>query len=423
MAPEHVLSERLQPWTVIGGLYRLTRRVARGRTSDVWLATDVQSEQTVVLGFLVEELDPLRLRRLIGEADSLAAIQNAHVAAVYRCGLAYEAGGIPYVATEWLNGPDLAEELARCGRLDAPEAIRLGVQLCEGLAAFHERKIHRSIRPSNIFLVGGATRIVKLIDGAIAAILDPGGPRVGPDRSASDGLQYLSPEQLTDGRDLDERSDIWSVGMVLYEALSGQLPFPREAAPAEVIAATLAGHFSLTEIPPALKHVVDRCLSGRDERFSSALELAEALRRATGSMPSTTGRSRAANATNATNATRRSPPPPAPHRAPQEAAPAPQPMPPEARPTRAAAPARPKKARGPLTWLVAAAGAVVTWARSSASCPSKPWRPSGPCPSRFSSASSRGSPSTFRSPPRDTSRSSVISSACPMMRRRRRSRS
>jgi undecaprenyl-diphosphatase len=334
MAYDEHGSQHLRPRAVIDGSYRLEEKIAVGTTSALWKATDVQRDRVVALRFVFGTPNEAQLRRFIAEAESLAAIQNAHVAAVYQCGISQKVGGLPYVAIEWLSGRDLAEELAERTRLPADEVIRYGLQLCEGLSALHERKLHRSINPSSIFLSGDpSARAVKLLDRRMEAILDLRASRLTPGRTTS-GLEYMSPEQLTNGRNLDERSDVWSVGMVLYEALSGGLPFAPEASPTEVIATVLAGHFPLDDIPSALKPIVDRCLSAREERFDSANELAEALRRAGTARPSSTGRSARA-----------------------KTPPLPTPMPP-------AAPAGARQATSggsrALTWVLALAGAIVT---------------------------------------------------------------
>jgi len=338
MAQSEPGSEQLRPRTVIGGSYRLDEKIAEGGMNAIWKATDVQRDRVVALRFVLETPDGPQLRRLLAEAESLATIQNAHVAAVYQCGVTRKVGGLPYIAMEWLSGRDLAEELAERKRLPPDEVIRYGVQLCEGLSALHERKIHRSIKPSSIFLAGeSSARTVKLLDGEIKTTLDLRASRLARERPTTGSLEYMSPEQLTDGRNLDERSDIWSVGMVLYEALSGGLPFAPEASPTEVIAAAIAGHFPLGDIPPALKHIVDRCLSAREERFQSADDLAEALRRAGTPRPSSTGRS----------ARVKSPlPPPAVHATPGK--------------SQSTASARPGGSRRAVTWLLSIAGAVVT---------------------------------------------------------------
>ena len=331
-------SEQLRPRAVIDGSYRLDEKIAEGAMGAIWKARDVQRDRVVALRFVLAKPDEPQLRRFMAQAESLAAIQSAHVAAVYRCGVTRRVGGLPYIAMEWLSGRDLAEELAERKRLPPEEVIRYGIQLCEGLSALHERKIHRSIKPSSIFLAGEpSARTVKLLDGGMETPLYPWASRLARERPTTGSLEYLSPEQLTDGRNLDERSDIWSVGMILYEALSGGLPFAPEASPTEVIATALAGHFPLGDIPPALKHIVDRCLSAREERFQSADDLAEALRRAVPSRPSSTGRS----------ARVKSPPiPPAVHATPGK--------------VQSTAGPWPGGSRRAVMWLLAIAGAVVT---------------------------------------------------------------
>jgi hypothetical protein len=146
MAHDERGSEQLRPRTVIDGSYRLDEKIAEGGMGAIWKATDVPRDRVVVLRFVLATPDESQLRRFMAQAESLAAIQNAHVAAVYQCGLTRKVGGLPYIATEWLSGRDLGpRELEQpslhgsvgCG--GAPTTMRPDAHgAWQGLVTFNE---------------------------------------------------------------------------------------------------------------------------------------------------------------------------------------------------------------------------------------------------------------------------------------------
>jgi uncharacterized protein len=247
--------------------YRLEEKVSEGGMGVVWRATDVKLGRPVALKFVLGEADESVLRRFAAEAKSLASIQSPHVALVYRSGLTRPVGGFPYIAMEWLAGKDLGQELAERTRLPTAEIVGYTLQLCEGLAALHDARIvHRDVKPSNIFLVDGPRgRTVKLVDLGIARRLETHSTRLTHERNIIGTPAYMSPEQIADGLNVDTRSDIWSVGVVLFEALSGELPLFG------------AGQLSLMHIPSPLRPIIARCLTPRDLRFNTVDELRSAL--------------------------------------------------------------------------------------------------------------------------------------------------
>jgi serine/threonine-protein kinase len=277
--------EQLRPGTIIDGHYLLEEKVGEGAMGEVWRATEISLQRLVALKFPSSEQS--EIQRFVKEGVNLAQVQSVHVTTVYRCAVT-GTGGLPYIAMEWLSGRDLSKELVMRGRLPAVEVIEYGLQISAGLAALHTAKIvHRDIKPSNIYLVDGPSgRVVKLIDLGVARRLATASTRLTQKGMVVGTLAYMSPEQLT-GQTVDARTDIWSTGMVLLEALSGALPFAADATDSEVIGAIVTRSFTLPSLPSGLHAALAGCLADREVRFQSAAELTAALRRAVNVTPPT----------------------------------------------------------------------------------------------------------------------------------------
>jgi serine/threonine protein kinase len=264
--------------------YRLLRHVGQGASSDVFEAEHVHIGKRVALKLLRPELacDPRAVERLRREARSASAIGHRNIVHVDDFGVT--ADGEVYIALEWLEGETLAERIER-GPLAQAQAIDVALQIGAGLGAAHDAGvIHRDLKPANVFLVSqpGRRPLVKLLDFGIAkqvqseSTLTRTGSFVGtPD--------YIAPEQAL-GDDVDPRADLYALGVVLYQLLTGTLPF---RAPSFMVVL----HRHTTEPPeppslraparaisPAIEAVVLRCLAKRpEERFASAEELVAAL--------------------------------------------------------------------------------------------------------------------------------------------------
>lgn len=271
---------------VVAGKYRIVRRVARGGMATVYEASHIEIGRPFALKILHAELkDHATVRsRFKHEAKAAGALENDHVAAVLDFGMLPDE--TLYIVMELLRGEDLATRLAREGTIPPEEAIEIVIQMCAGLQAAHEAKvIHRDLKPGNVFLCrrDGARPHVKLLDFGVARALSSV-PSENTEIGATMGTPwYMSPEQARGQRDLDSRSDVYGLGVVLFEMLSGEKPHLAENTNALLHQIATGRAPSLASRCPELSEklcaVVDRALApDPPERFASALEFADALR-------------------------------------------------------------------------------------------------------------------------------------------------
>jgi eukaryotic-like serine/threonine-protein kinase len=278
-----------EPGTLLAGKYRVERVIGRGGMGVVLAVRHEKLEQRMALKLILPDAraHDEAAARFLREARAAARIQSEHVARVFDVGELDS--GEPYMAMEYLEGSDVASLIATRGTLEPQQAVDYLLQACEALAEAHARGIvHRDLKPGNLFLVervGGDTTI-KLLDFGISKVApaaESRGDGVTTNTSSLMGSPlYMSPEQMLSSRTVDARTDIWALGVVLYEMLSGNMPFMAETMP-EICALVMQSppvplERHKPELPGGLVRVVMRCLEKRpDDRFADVAELAKAL--------------------------------------------------------------------------------------------------------------------------------------------------
>jgi serine/threonine protein kinase len=277
------------------GPYQVISLLGAGGMGEVYRARDPRLDREVAIKVLSPHgaHDPDRLQRFEQEARVVAALGHPNVLALHDVG---SQDGTAYAVFELLEGQTLGQRL-ESGPLTVRKAVDYGVQICQGLAAVHARGVvHRDLKPDNVFLTRHGQ--VKILDFGLAkvaphalGVLDGGADGRTP---TEPGLLvgtcgYMAPEQAR-GRAADARSDIFSVGAVLYEMLSGRRAF-RGPTPADTLAALLTQDppdiSDVSQpVPPALERVVRRCLErSPEERFQSARDVAFGLQAVCGAPP------------------------------------------------------------------------------------------------------------------------------------------
>ncbi|HEU4406110.1 MAG TPA: serine/threonine-protein kinase [Polyangiaceae bacterium] len=281
-------SERWTPGQVLAGKYVVEHVVGAGAMAIVVSAMHRQLDTRVAIKFLRPEMlgKSDLVSRFRREGRAAAKIRSKHVARVFDVGELED--GTPFMVMEYLEGNDLAQVLEDRGPLPVGETIGYAIQVCEALAGAHALGIvHRDIKPANIFLQSdGDSGCVKLLDFGISKAV-PGAPGLG-DLSLTQTVSlmgsplYMSPEQLRETRVADARSDIWSLGVVVYELLTGEVAFNAESI-TKLTATILEGSPKpicafRPDVPPELESVIHRCLA-KDAtlRYQSVIELARDL--------------------------------------------------------------------------------------------------------------------------------------------------
>ncbi|HEX5659241.1 MAG TPA: protein kinase [Polyangiales bacterium] len=275
---------------LIGGRYRLEELIGSGGMGDVFRARDTLLERSVALK-LVDFGDPRRREEIgqnfLREARISAAIAHRNVVQILDFGT--HDGSVPFIVMELLEGESLAQVLGRGERLSFDWIIELVMQLLDGLAAAHEAGVvHRDLKPENIYLVRSRAGGVypKILDFGISKLTDSqGSARVTTQGHVVGTPAYMSPEQARGVKFIDRRTDLYSMGVVLYELLSGEMPFfsenPGDVMVMIVTKAERPLHERVPEIPTLLSGVVGKAMQKRpDDRFSDAREMQGALKSA-----------------------------------------------------------------------------------------------------------------------------------------------
>jgi eukaryotic-like serine/threonine-protein kinase len=256
--------------------YEIIERIGVGGMGVVYKARDMRLARTVALKFLPkrDESNPAARARLLAEARAASALDHPNIGVVYD--IAEAANGRQFMAMAWYDGETLREK-SRRGPVSIDDALAIGVQLSSALAAAHSAGIlHRDVKPANVMITraGGA----KLLDFGIAKLM---GSEEREMLLTAGTIAYMSPEQ-TRNEELDARSDIWSVGVLLYEILAAQRPFQGETDD-EIVSAIRADEpaplqLLRPDVPRSISDVVYRCLrKNPQDRYSSSSELLAAL--------------------------------------------------------------------------------------------------------------------------------------------------
>src|SRR5918992_27888 len=227
----------------IANRYELREVIGRGGMATIYRANDRRSGREVALKLMRPDLaeDPAFTARFVGEAERAASIAHRNVLTIYDHG--HE--GDPYIAMELVTGPDLATLLARDGRLSPERAVEIAMQVAAALAAAHRHGIvHRDVKPSNLLLTDEGR--VKVVDFGIARGHDE--TSVTATGSTLGSVDYFSPEQAR-GDPATEASDVYALGIVLYEMLTGRRPFTGDSAYAIAVK-------RISEDPPDPRSVV-----------------------------------------------------------------------------------------------------------------------------------------------------------------------
>ncbi len=275
------------PGQVLGGKYRVERIIGSGGMGIVVSARHVTMNHRVAIKILNLDEDADRedaIARFQREARAAARIESDHVVRV--TDVAALDDGTPYMVMDYLEGEDLRRVIVDRDQLPVAEAVGYILEACEGLSEAHAAGVvHRDLKPSNLFLARKAngTKLVKVLDFGISKVA----PRAGEAAITTTNMlmgspMYMAPEQMRSSRDVDSRADIWSLGLILYELLSGEVPFRGETIP-EICVAVMSGepepmaHFR-TDVPAELQDILAKCLAkDRAKRYPTMAALARDL--------------------------------------------------------------------------------------------------------------------------------------------------
>ena len=269
-----------------GGKYKLVRLLGEGGMGAVYEAQHSVVGRRFAIKFLHPELagNAEIVARFQREAQAAGSLENENIAAVVDAGTAED--GAPYLVMEYLEGEDLAHLLFRCGPLPVPRAAYIMIQACRGLVAAHERNIvHRDLKPENLFVCkrNDGSDLVKVLDFGIAK-LHVGGSGTGLTHTgATMGTPfYMSLEQARGAKEVDHRTDIYSLGVILYEILTGAKPHPGESYN-EILYHVISNEPAPLEavrlgLPAGLSAVVNKAMAREaGDRYASAALLMETL--------------------------------------------------------------------------------------------------------------------------------------------------
>jgi serine/threonine protein kinase/Tfp pilus assembly protein PilF len=270
-------TQRLPPGGIFAGRYKIIEELGRGGMGVVYKAVDAKLKRTVALKFLPFEwtYDAEAKERFVREAQAAAALDHPNICTVHEID---EAESRMFISMAFIEGESLKTKVDR-GPLKVDEALGFGMQVAEGLREAHKKGvIHRDIKSANIMVTEGAQ--AKIMDFGLARVR--GGTLLTKEGMTMGTIAYMSPEQAR-GEEVDQRSDIWSLGVVFYEMLAGRLPFPGEHDQAVIYAILKEPPKPLSsgrpEIPASLEQVVGKAMEKKpDDRYQSVEELIDDLK-------------------------------------------------------------------------------------------------------------------------------------------------
>ncbi len=275
----------ITPGTVLAGKYRVERVIGQGGMGVVVEARHIALDERVALKFLLPEYakHPDASARFLREARAAVKIKSEHVARVSDVGTLDT--GSPYMVMEYLEGGDVEHQLLQVGVLSVEDAVDAIIQAGEAIAEAHSYGIvHRDIKPANMFVArhSDGSPLVKVLDFGISKMIDPSSKGLTRTATTMGSALYMSPEQLRDARSVDHRTDIYALGVSLYEMLSGRQPFDAETFPQLCVLVATGDPTPLSQLrpdlPPDFVQIVERAFArDPDHRYQSVAELVLAL--------------------------------------------------------------------------------------------------------------------------------------------------
>jgi len=271
---------------IVAELYRLEEQLGRGAMGRIWRAEHLRLKSKVAIKFIDAAVaeHPEAFNRFLREAQSAAAVRSAHVVQVFDCGID---DGVPYISMELLDGESLDKRLCARGALSASELGEIFSGVAQAIDTAHELGvIHRDLKPGNIFIARERdVEIGKVLDFGIAKLMNGS---TDADSAAGTGTgvmlgtpYYMSPEQVRGSRSLDQRTDLWSLAVIAFECLTGELPFRGESMGDIVVQICTASPTLPSEVaavPPGFDEwFVKGTSKDPSGRFATARQMAEAL--------------------------------------------------------------------------------------------------------------------------------------------------
>jgi serine/threonine protein kinase len=278
----------VEPGDVIAERYRLLRLLDVGGMGEVWAAKNELTQKSFAIKFLLPELAerPDALERFIREAETAGSLNHRAIVDVFDVAQAED--GRPFIVMELLSGESVEARIERRGPLNSLETAAYLSQVADGLEAAHRAGIvHRDLSSSNIFLSrnpDGGTAIAKILDFGVSKTLGPARhDRTQTGNGAVLGCpEFMSPEQARGAEAVDARTDVWSLGIVLYQCLAGKAPFRAQNYNALMVSILTRPHRPILELAPStdkeLAEIVESCLAkDREARLQTAREASDRL--------------------------------------------------------------------------------------------------------------------------------------------------